>query len=47
MSVLNAVQIVESFWAAVWVARNLEIVDRYVVDEFVIRSAGRSTNSPY
>jgi hypothetical protein len=28
MSVLNAVQIVESFWADVWVARDPEAVDR-------------------
>jgi hypothetical protein len=32
MSVLNAVQTVESFWANVWVARNPEAVDRYWVD---------------
>lgn len=41
MSVLNAVQIVESFWADVWVARNPEAIDCYVVDDFVITSAGR------
>jgi hypothetical protein len=39
MSVLNAVQIVESFRADVWVARNPEAADRYVVDDFVIMSA--------
>ena len=42
MSVLNAVQIVESFWPDVWVARNPEAIDRYVVDDFVITSAGES-----
>jgi hypothetical protein len=41
MSVLNALQIVESFWADVWVAGNPEAVDRYVVDDFVITSAGK------
>jgi hypothetical protein len=40
MSVVNAVQIVESFWADVWVACNPDAVDRYVVDDFVITSAG-------
>jgi hypothetical protein len=41
MSVLNAVQIVESFWANVWVARNPEVVDRHVVDDLIITSAGK------
>ena len=41
MSVLNAVQIVESFWANVWVARNPEVADRHVVDDYVITSAGK------
>jgi hypothetical protein len=45
MSVLNAVQIVESFWADVWVARNPEAVDRYVVDDFVITNAGGEIRS--
>ena len=45
MSVLNAVQIVESFWADVWVARDPEAVDRYVVDDFVITSAGEEIRS--
>ena len=45
MSVLNAVQIVQSFWADVWVARNPEAVDRYVVDDFVITSAGEEIRS--
>ena len=33
MSVLSAVQIVESFWSDVWVARNPGAVDRYVVED--------------
>jgi hypothetical protein len=41
MSALNAVQMVEPFWADVWVARNPEAVDRYLVDDFVITSAGK------
>lgn len=48
MSVLDAVRIVESFWADVWVACNPDAIDRYVVDDFVITSAGaeiRSKNS--
>lgn len=45
LSVLNAVQIVESFWADVWVARNPEAIDRYVVDDFVITSAGEELRS--
>lgn len=45
MSILNAVQIVESFWADVWVARNPDAVDRYVVDDFVITSAGEEIRS--
>jgi hypothetical protein len=45
VSVLNAVQIVESFWADVWVARNPDAVDRYVVDDFVITSAGAEIRS--
>jgi len=45
MSVLNAVQIVESFWADVWVARNPEAIDCYVVDDFVITSAGEEIRS--
>ena len=45
MPVLNAVQIVESFWANQWVAGNPEAVDRYVVDDFVITSAGEEIRS--
>jgi hypothetical protein len=41
MPVLNAVQMVEPFWSDVWVARNPDAVDRYVVDDFVITSAGK------
>ena len=40
MPQLDAVKIVESFWADVWVARNPEAVDRYVVEDFVITSGG-------
>jgi hypothetical protein len=45
MSVLNAVQIVESFWADVWVARNPGAVDRHAVEDFVITSAGEEIRS--
>ena len=38
-------QIVESFWSDVWVARNPDAVDRYVVDDFVITSAGEEIRS--
>src|ERR1700741_3509661 len=40
MAELDAVKIVEAFWADVWVARNPEAVDRYVVEDFVITSGG-------
>jgi len=40
MPQLDAVKIVESFWADVWVARNPDAIDRYVVDDFVITSGG-------
>jgi hypothetical protein len=45
MAVLNAVQIVESFWVDVWVASNPDAADRYVVDDFVITSAGEEIRS--
>jgi hypothetical protein len=45
MAVLNAVQIVESFWVDVWVARNPDAADHYVVDDFVITSAGEEIRS--
>lgn len=45
MSVMNAVQIVESFWTDVWVAHNPDAVDRYVVDDFIITSAGEELRS--
>ena len=38
MSPLDAVNIVESFWEDVWVARDPDAVDRYVVEDFVITS---------
>jgi steroid delta-isomerase-like uncharacterized protein len=37
---MNSVKIVEDFWAAVWKARNPEAIDRFVVDDFVITTAG-------
>jgi hypothetical protein len=37
---LDAVKIVESFWADVWAARNPEAIDRYVVADFVITNGG-------
>ena len=40
MPQLDAVKIVESFWADVWVARNPDAIDRYVVEDFVITSGG-------
>jgi predicted ester cyclase len=40
MPQLDAVKIVESFWADVWAARNPDAIDRYVVDDFVITSGG-------
>jgi hypothetical protein len=45
MFVLNAVQIVESSWEDVWLARNPEAIDRYVLDDFVITSAGEEIRS--
>ena len=42
MSVLNAVQIVESFWADVWVARNPEAVDRYAGGKILHNWADRN-----
>ncbi len=42
---MNAVQIVEPFWADVWVARNPDAVDRHVVDDSVITSAGEEIQS--
>ena len=43
MSQLDAVKIVELFWADVWVARNPEAIDRYVVEDFVISTAGKES----
>ena len=40
MSQLDAVKIVESFWADVWSARNPEAVDRYVVEDFTLTTGG-------
>ena len=38
MPPLDAVKIVESFWAEVWAAGNPDAIDRYVVEDFVITS---------
>src|SRR5262249_51928240 len=40
MSQLDAVKIVESFWADVWVACNPEAIDRYVVEDFTLTTGG-------
>ena len=40
MPQLDAVKIVESFWADVCAVRNPDAIDRYVVDDFVITSGG-------
>ncbi|MBN9522900.1 nuclear transport factor 2 family protein [bacterium] len=40
MPSLDAVRIVESFWADVWAARDPDAVDRYVVEDFVLTSGG-------
>jgi hypothetical protein len=37
---VDALKIVESFWADVWVARDPEAVDHYVVEDVVITSGG-------
>jgi hypothetical protein len=36
MSRLDAVGIVEQFWAAVWKARDPEAIDRFEVDDLVL-----------
>ena len=40
MPQLDAVKIVESFWADVWAVRSPDAIDRFVVDDFVITSGG-------
>jgi limonene-1,2-epoxide hydrolase len=40
MANLNAVQIVENFFHEVWQQRNVEAIDRYVAEDFVITSDG-------
>lgn len=40
MSQLDAVKIVESFWADVWAACNPEAVDRCVVEYFTLTTGG-------
>ncbi len=37
---MDAVKIVESFWADVWAAYSPDAIDCYVVDDFVITSGG-------
>ena len=37
VSKINSVKIVEDFWAAVWqVPQDVDAIDRFVVDDFVI-----------
>jgi hypothetical protein len=38
---VNAVGIVEDFWAAVWKARNPDAIRDFVVDEFVLVTGGK------
>ncbi|GHE88352.1 hypothetical protein GCM10017786_20430 [Amycolatopsis deserti] len=40
MSLVNSVEVVESFWRDVWNAGNPDAADRYVVEDFVITNAG-------
>ena len=48
---MNSVKIVEDFWAAVWkVPQDVDAIDRFVLDDFVITTGGvdivfRRTNS--
>jgi hypothetical protein len=37
---MNSVKIVEDFWEAVWISRNPEAVQRFVVEDFVITAGG-------
>src|SRR5882757_9494696 len=39
---MRSVEIVESFWDAVWNAHDPEAVDRFVVDDFVIATGGET-----
>lgn len=40
MAQVNAVQVVEDFFTAVWQQLDVEAIDRFVVDDFVITSDG-------
>lgn len=40
MSTLNSVKIVEDFFESVWVGRNPDAVDQFVVDDFIITTGG-------
>jgi hypothetical protein len=40
MAYINAVQIVEDFFHEVWQQQNIEAIDRYVAEDFVITSDG-------
>ena len=37
---MDSVRIVEDFWAAVWQARDVNAIDRFVTDDFVCTSGG-------
>ena len=45
MGRLNSVKIVEDFWAAVWQAQEIDAIDRFVVDDFVITTGGVDVTS--
>jgi predicted ester cyclase len=36
----DAVSIVEAFWAAVWMAKDFDAIDRFCVDDVVVTSGG-------
>jgi steroid delta-isomerase-like uncharacterized protein len=38
---MNAVNIVENFWAAVWKARNPNAINDFVVDDFMLVTGGK------
>ena len=45
MSNPTSVEIVETFWDAVWNAHDPDAIDRFVVDDFVITSGGEDVVS--
>jgi SnoaL-like domain len=45
MSGTSPVQIVEEFWDAVWNGHNPDAIDRFVVDDFILISAGKEVRS--